>query len=265
MKIKERQLRWAESAAVPFSGDYCTDPRSNLHRLSDATFAEFSAADGQEFSDAKGAPKISALHSSSALAVNFFEHWREGDRAPLARALGLAPRRIVELRFEQKFPTGVGPRSPNIDVTLDLDDGSVFAIESKFTEWMGSSGTQALREAYLPGNPRWAKAGLPGAQKLAESTGVGSGFKRLDVPQLLKHMLGLANQPRDWHLLLLWHRCDEALGKEMDAEITRFRTLLGSDNTRFSSMTYQDLWGRLKPLLGPASGDYQSYLEMRYL
>lgn len=267
MKIKDRQMQWAEAASVACSGDYCSTAERNLHRLSNATRAEFEAADGQEFSAAKGPPKIAALHSSSALAVNFFEHWREQDKTPLAAALGIAPRKVLRLRFEQKFPTGIGPRSPNIDVALELDDGSVFAIESKFTEWMGSSGTKPLRGAYLPKDEElWTRVGLPGAQRLAASTGPASGFKRLDVPQLLKHMLGLANQAkgRKWHLLLLWHRCDETEALKMDAELASFKALLGVDGARFTSATYQELWGRLRPKLGPASADYASYLEARY-
>jgi hypothetical protein len=200
------------------------------------------------------------------LAVNVFDYWRKRDKAPLALALGLA-RDIESLKFEQKFSTGVRPRSPNLDVVLNLAGGGLLAIESKFTEWIGTSGRKALRKAYLPAeHQRWKAAGLISAQGIADAYGKDSGFKRLDVPQLLKHMLGLATQKEspEWHLKLIWHRCDEQAAKEMDGEIKRFQVELAQDGPRFSHMTYQDLWRRLRPSLGAEHSDYTSYVEKRY-
>src|SRR5262249_54846211 len=158
------------------------------------TRLEFDAADGNEFSRRGEKPaKIAALHSSSALAVNFFDYWRHRDKSALA-ALGPRNGPITQVRFEEKFPTRIGPRSPNIDVAIRYESGRILAIESKFTEWTGHSGRKALRDAYLAGNRNaWATVGLPGAQKVAEQY-LEHGFDHLDVPQLLKHMLGLASQ-----------------------------------------------------------------------
>lgn len=265
--IKRRQKVWATQSALDCSGEYCTHPKSNVPWLNEATFQEFIAADGNEFGAPGKRAKIGALHSSSALAVNVFDYWRNRDKQALAVALGTASKHIVSLKFEQKFPTGVGPRSPNIDVVLTHSDGGLLAIESKFTEWIGASGRKPLRKAYLPaGHQRWSSVGLFGAQRIAEACGKDSGFDRLDVPQLLKHMLGLATQDtgRGWHLKLLWHRCDEQAAEEMDGEISRFQDMLAEDRPRFSAMTYQDFWRRLKPSLGPEDSSYASYLESRY-
>jgi hypothetical protein len=267
MDIKAKQGRWASDAAVACEGEYCVDPKSNVPWLSKQTLAEFLEADGNEFDDKDGRAKIAALHSSSALAVNVFDYWRERDKSPLAGALGRGPRRVEALSFERKFPTGVGPRSPNIDVVLTLEGDGLLAIESKFTEWTGNAGRKSLREAYLPeGTKRWAAVGLSGAQRVAEAYKQGTGFNRLDVPQLLKHMLGLATQKPspDWHLLLLWHRCDEVLAAQMDEEIQRFEGLLGADGTRFSSLTYQEFWERLRASLTRDHSEYVSYIQKRY-
>ena len=187
MDIKQRQRRWALGATVACEGEYCVDPRSNVPWLSQETLAEFLAADGNEFGEEGERPKIAALHSSSALAVNVFDYWRNRDKSALGSALGLGPRRIESLSFERKFPTGVGPRSPNIDAVFGLEGGGLLAIECKFTEWMGSAGRKPLRDAYLPADKRhWAAVGLRGAQQAAETYGAGPGFNRLDVPQLLQ-------------------------------------------------------------------------------
>jgi hypothetical protein len=123
--------------------------------------------------------------------VNVFDHWRARDKSSMAEALGCG--KITRLGFERKFPTGVGPRSPSIDVVLGLEGGTILAVESKFTEWSGHSGRKRLKNAYVPPDrPLWELAGLPGVQHTAESYMDRDGFDRLDVPQLLKHMLGLA-------------------------------------------------------------------------
>jgi hypothetical protein len=266
MNIKQRQRLWATQSTINCDGEYCVDPKSNVPWLNEATFQDFLAADGNEFGAPGERAKIAALHSSSALAVNVFDYWRKRDKGPLALALGLA-RDIESLSFEQKFSTGVRPRSPNLDVILNFAGGGLLAIESKFTEWIGTSGRKALRKAYLPAEPqRWQAVGLIGAQGIAEVCGKNSGFKRLDVPQLLKHMLGLATQKAnpEWHLKLIWYRHDEHAAKEMEGEISRFQDMLAEDSGRFSAMTYQDLWGRLGPSLGAEHAGYTSYLEKRY-
>src|SRR4051812_48580589 len=97
MDIKEKQRAWAARTPVACDGEYCLDPKANIPWLSDETFREFLAADGNEFGTGEGRPKIAALHSSSALAVNVFDYWRHRDKSPLAVALGRGPRRIEEL------------------------------------------------------------------------------------------------------------------------------------------------------------------------
>lgn len=261
--ILSRQRDWA--GAMPrLANDYFADPKSNLPWLTDEIEREIRDGDGAEFGKPGEPAKIAALHSSSALAVNVFGYWCGRERTDLAKALNLN-QRVERPHFEQKFRTGVGPRSPNLDVVLPLADGGLVAIESKFTEWIGTSGRKPLREAYLPEDTkRWKEVGLAGAQQVAETFLEEPGFARLDVPQLLKHMLGLANQPKPWNLKLIWYREPSAAADEMDKEIARFRTLLGKDARRFSAMTYQELWSELRSQLGARHENYRKYLEARY-
>ncbi|GHT40884.1 hypothetical protein FACS189443_1860 [Planctomycetales bacterium] len=110
--------------------------------------AEFNAADGQELKgNDDDLPKMSALHSSSALAVNVFQYWREKSRdiTPLAAACGLCRgdnQYKKTIKFEEKFSIfdeaecSKNTRHPNIDVVIHVEQNGerVFAIESKFTK-----------------------------------------------------------------------------------------------------------------------------------
>lgn len=262
--LRRKQRDWAEShgLSTDFAG-YVSHPENHLPWLTPRTRADFEAADGDEFGRSGKRAKIAALHSSSALAVNVFDYWSTCDPQPLAAALGL-PYDIAELRFEQKFPTGVGPRSPNLDVVIRGSDRQLLAIESKFCEPFGSK-SQMLQDKYFPeGEGRWRLAGLPGAEEAARSLRLANTFRFLDAAQLLKHMLGLAQTRMDWHLLLLWFVPSQEVGQAMDAEASRFKQLLGSDSGRFSWLSYHDLWNRLQPMLHAEDWAYAEYLGQRY-
>lgn len=264
--VMERLKDWAQREKLDVDQGYCRDAAQNVPWLNPETRAELIAADGGEFTVKGKGAKIAALHSSSALAVNVFDYWRHRDKGALAQALGFPQAIATSVEFERKFPTGVGPRSPNLDVVLTLQDGSLLAVESKFSEWTGAPGRTSLRQAYFPsGRALWTEDGLPGTQRVAEMY-LTEDFHHLDVPQLLKHMLGLAHscQQQPWTLILLWHRCDQELGSRMDNEIGRFVELLGPDRRHFSSMTYQEFWGGLAPSIRLEHADYSSYVEDRY-
>jgi hypothetical protein len=263
--IRRQQVEWAESRQLEVdSRGYLARPEDNLPWLTRKTREEFDAADGGEFSPRAGRAKIAALHSSSALAVNFFDYWRPRDSQPLAAALGIAGT-ISEIRFEQKFPTRVGSRAPNIDVVIRTASEQLYALESKFCEPY-SPKPQPLQDKYFPpGEGRWASAGLPGVQLAAEELRRNRRFEFVDAAQLLKHILGLAQTQADWHLVLLWYVPPGAPAEAMVAEAAEFQRLLGTDAARFSWMSYQELWRRLVPHLGVGAQEYSDYLSRRYL
>jgi hypothetical protein len=268
--VRQRQLAWAKEVARVEcdAAGYCAVPERNLRWLTEEMRAQVEGGDANEFG-AEGKPgKIGALNSSSALALNVFGYWqgkRGGDA--LAHALG-APAPVAKVRFGERFPTGFG--APDVDALLELADGSLWAVESKFTEWFGHPGREPLSRQYFPaGKKVWAEAGLAGAQAAAQRHLEAPQFDRLDAPQLLKHLLGLALQKgrarkKPWHLQLAWFREPGACAREMDEEIARFGALLGSDRARFSAITYQDLWSKLGPAVAAAHRDYAEYLSKRY-
>lgn len=166
-ELLARQRRWAEAAGhVVDERGYLPSVEANLFRpLSELAQRDFAHGSGSELVGTPTRPaKMRALHSSSALAVNVFDFWHGRDAGPLLRALGIDGE-LAALRFEAQFPTGLGGTPPNLDVALDLADGTVVAIESKFSEWLTpkSPNHQQLSAAYFKaGAGVWARRGLPG-------------------------------------------------------------------------------------------------------
>jgi len=125
--------------------------------------------------------KFCAIHSSAALAVNVFAHFKEyPDRL---RVLG--QRDFLPPEFERKCPTGLGGTPPNLDVWLESET-QVVAIESKLTEYLTPKKAKYVNS--------YKRSKLPFAETcwwevLEESKTAGKRY--LDVAQLVKHYLGL--------------------------------------------------------------------------
>jgi hypothetical protein len=271
--IKERQREWAIRDGLAFDADgYCTCADDNIfRRLSPSARRDFENGDGAELGKRGGRGKIQALHSSSALACNWFDYWRDRDLQPLARAFGV-PVGFSALALEQRLPTGVGRFSPNLDVLLTCSDGSLFGIESKFGEpYTKSKGKTLLKEKYFHhGRSLWTEAGLPGCQTIAESIRQGQEgdfHNVLDVAQLLKHMLALALSGHRWSLCCLWFEVPGLLADQHRKELTIFatRAQIGTNGALFSAITYQELLTRMLPLIEKEDSEYIKYLRERYM
>lgn len=213
-----------------------------------------------------------ALHSSSALVVNFFDYWTDRDKAPILSALGIDPEGGASLKFEAQFPTGLGGTPPHLDVAITNSIGHVVGVEAKFTEHLKRStkGKSGFKAAYFPNSRKlWSKKGLPACQTLAEELWNGQlrggrqRFEYLDPWQLLKHALGLAKRMGNrFSLYYLYYDC---VGEEQEAhrqEIDCFGKWVG-DEIKFRALTYQEVFERLRNS-GQADAGYLNYLESRY-
>ena len=195
--IKARQRNWAARIGLtPDAAGYCSCADDNIFRgLSPDARSDFQGGDGTELGNVGKRGKIQALHSSSALACNWFDYWRGRSLVPLSRAFNPSTPFCEFVGLEQKFSTRLGGIGPNLDVILKCLDGTLFAIESKFTEpYTESALKTVLKPKYFEaGRALWTEAGLSGCQGVAERLRTGPhNFKVLDVAQLLKHMLALA-------------------------------------------------------------------------
>jgi hypothetical protein len=271
LKTLKAHLRsWATRSGATLDNDgYCSCADENLFGgLSAGARNDFERGDGSELGKAGARGKLQAVHSSSALACNWFDYWRNRDRAPLSRAFGV-PRAFSELvGLEQKFSTRLGGIGPNLDVVLKCIDGTLFAIECKFMEpYAPSKGKTFLKAKYFhDGHHLWSDAGLPGCQAVAEALQAGTHqFKVLDVAQLLKHMLALALNAQRWSLCCVWFEVPGAIAARHRDELNDFVLQIGGDAAHFSALTYQELFARMAPFLGQEHAEYGAYLRDRYL
>lgn len=268
--ILGQQLAWARATGreADAKGYLSTYAENLFRKLAPGSEEAFREADGNELRGVRGRPaKMAALHSSSALAVNFFDYWAGSSLETVAAALGL---RSVpnSFRFEVPLPTGLEGNPPNLDVVFHHSDGSVIGVESKFCEWLAPKSPRKVhfKPKYFPaGEGLWTRLELERAQQLAEAMHEGEkSFRYLDAAQLLKHMLGLANNHRGTSsLYYIFYDAEGREGEVHRREVDEFANLIGPDMP-FQSMSYQRAFDRLKPSLGIRHADYVDYLERRY-
>ena len=268
-EIRNAQQDWARSRGIPFNpSGYVREVEHNLWRpLSTRARQAFERGAGSELSG-----HMRALHSSSALVVNFFDYWACRDKGPLTSALGMDLEGGSSLDFEAQFPTGLGGTPPHLDVAITCGTGFVVAVEGKFTEHLkrSTTGKSRFTETYFP-KPvgRWMGKGLCASQSLAEELwdeecrGGPKRFEYLDARQLLKHTLGLATQLGSrFSLLYLYY---EQPGDGLEAhrcEIGMFERWVGAE-INFKALTYQEVFERLRQS-EQAGSEYLKYLETRY-
>jgi hypothetical protein len=251
----QSQRDWAvrRGIALDVGGDRFTEKRDALMTgaLLPETEAELAQGAGKELK------RIHQLRSSTCLAVNVFEPWRN-EPSPLGPALDLefAP---ATMAFEARQPTGLGGTAPHLDVLLG-GQGPTVGIECKFLE-MYEPANNTFAESYFETDGLWSH--IPKCRELAARiTGGEESFRYLAAAQLLKHALGLSvNHTDSFRLLLVWYRVDGPTAEAIDAEIERFSSAI--NDIRFRAITYQDLVSSLRANPGPVSG-YFDYLADRY-
>ena len=261
---KDAQKAWAKSNGISFDQEgYVCDVESNLWKpLSASARDAFERGAGSE---TRGHMK--ALHSSSALAANFFDYWTERDKAPLLSALGVDTDGAEALDFEKRFPTGLGGTPPHLDVAIRLSSGFVVAIECKFTEHLvrSTEGRSEFSPSYFPSSGGlWTQRGLPKCQALAKGLhGNRCRFEFLDPWQLLKHALGLATQLSDqFSLHYLYYSHHGERSEDHEREVARFAERVG-DEIRFKALTYQEIFEKLS-VSNQVDPGYLDYLGGRY-
>lgn len=273
--VMEQQKDWAlRTKKAVNSRGYLAEIGDNLFQpLSTTALAGFGKGSGAELIDTDSRPaKIKALHSSAALAVNFFDYWTGTEVTPLATAIRSDaiedPVEIFKIEFERQYPTGLGGNPPNLDVVIQLKSGFTVAFESKFTEWMTPKAAkgEVFRPAYFPdGYGVWINRGLPCCQRLAEAIAAGDEcFRRLDVPQLLKHALGLATAVSNkFSLHYIYFDVTGPESIEHERELERFSAVINNE-IRFVPRSYQSLFKELTPNLAIDHVQYMCYLKDRY-
>lgn len=125
---------------------------------------------------------------------------------------------------------------------------------------------RTIKDKYLNVPGLWAR--LPRCEKLVkhirEEEQGRTSFTCLDVPQLLKHILGLAYAfgPIGFELLYLWYEVPSEEAKNHREELEKLKGYIG-DEVTFRSMTYQELFAVIRECHAVDEG-YILYLAERY-
>jgi hypothetical protein len=219
-------------------------------------------------------PKMHAVHSSSALGVNIFQHWLAvGDVPAVAAACGLCARsnrHANNILFEFKCRISKQFQfSPNIDVVIENDETArfrAFAVECKYSEAYSSRGHSGLDPKYLELDSTWYD--IPNIHTLARTISPADAtFTHLHAAQLVKHVLGLktAYGKDGFRLLYLWYDALGYAGAKHRDEVEQFMSAAKADSVHFHSMTYQELIVTLADEYRGQYADYITYVSSRYL
>jgi len=265
--ITNCQLRWAAQANIPVEA-YTRTVAANVFggELHPDTRDEYARGKGRELYGPRAHMK--ALYSSSALVVNVFDYWRRENRIQDIAVCCGAEGTVTGMQFEKTCPIrGVVGTPPHLDVEFA---GTVpLAIESKFTETYRRTTRRPLAktrlDAYLRHDEIWD--GLPKLKALASDivrqSDARTDFQYLDVPQLIKHILGLrCSHLGGFSLLYLWYKVESKEAAQHEHELDDFRSRVDGE-TNLRMMTYQELFDRIRRIPDVDSA-YIQYLEQRY-
>ena len=262
-RIVKQQQTWAKERGIKF------DKAGYTYNLVDNLFLPLSHQSEKEFRSGRGdelsTGKMLALHSSSALVVNMFEYWRSRNVDFIAQACG-ASKSATSLHYERTYKTSLGGIPPHLDVEFSNTLAIPLVIEAKFTEHYHRKTKRYIKDKYLDSG-LWK--GLPCCESLIrlirKEEQAKTSFSFLDVPQLLKHVLGLTKKfgKRGFELLYLWYDYHPSLEAEKHRqEIRDFEKSISSE-VLFRKMTYQELFVKIRDSTR-ASADYVNYLAERY-
>lgn len=265
--ICDQQRIWATQRGIKFDDEgYTRNLNDNLFLpLGTEVEMEFRKGKGDELGADSKKAKLQALHSSSALVVNVFGYWRTRNIVSLAKACAIY-KGMTELKFEQTHPTPLGGIPPHLDVKFHGVGLKPVAIECKFTETYRLHLKRMMKPSYYTSESLWSE--LPACHKLVgrihkEEIGRSS-FNYLDVPQLLKHILGLTTEfgATGFELIYLWYEVPSQEAKRHRYELDKFKKAI-CDDIRFRDITYQELFGNLMRC-NDASQSYLSYIGELY-
>jgi hypothetical protein len=282
--ILSKQIQWALNNKISLVGSkgnrgrlaYTENLEDNLFQPLKSEVREyFEGGDGGELTAKPGnAPKMHAVHSSSALTVNIFQYWLKINQIPpIAAACGFCDRRNknpIKIKFETKFPIDENfPRSPNLDVIIENSAKSrfkVFAVECKFSEAYSSRGHSGIDPKYFTSADFWTD--LPNLKSFSKTISPGdNSFQYLHSAQLVKHILGLRKRygKNRFRLLYLWYDCLGPAGSKHREEIEEFTRIAKEDNIFFHALSYQELIIKLSNEYRNNHYDYINYISNRYL
>lgn len=243
--LKTRFDRLGESPASDHRG-YVRHPEQNLIPgvLLGQFEEELRGGDGDELR-----MKFCAVHSSAALVVNTFSHFKEYPKELSVKGLPWP----TEPQFERRLPVVLGRRPANLDLWLQCDS-RVLAVESKFLEYLTPKASSTSKPAFAPAYFALPEVILGPWRTVCEEIQADRRRLYLDRAQLLKHILGLQRwvqaqeSPETFSatlLYLFWEPTDSEVAdacRKHREEVTEFVERAAVQAIKVDWSTYQDLW-----------------------
>jgi hypothetical protein len=231
---------------------YALNVEANL--LDGVPFADlrqaFDDGKGRELDgDATHPPKMAAVYSSSALALNTFGPWYRD----LSHLVVNRHRGFKTMMLEAQVPHGLRGTPPHLDLRLDADD-QVLAIESKCLEYLTPK-PAVFRPAYDTIVDQRAQS--PWFRHIAVLRENSDHYRYLDAAQLIKHYLGLSYGEPTTSLTLLYLFWEPRNWQDFDAfwqhreEIRAFSDVVAGDRVRFETLSYNELWAEWEQVQMP--------------
>jgi len=279
MRAKSRKTVLQGSEQTKGEENYVKDLSDNLfEKMLPSHEDEFTAGNGNELKDGDTlVAKAKALHSSSVFCINIFHYWdKKGELDKLCHALNLCNQGSdpgKNLMFEKKLPIfDSGKTPPNLDVVIENPKGSsikAYAVECKFSEPYSKreDGKQTHLNSlskYVQDDSIWE--GVPHLKQLSQAKNLQNDYQYLDMPQLVKHLLGLKRcyGKSSFRLLYLWYDVPGEEGWLHRKEIEQFITHTKEDRLKVTAISYQELFARLEMFYMDGNEEYMKYLLERY-
>lgn len=231
--------------------------------------SEIDQGGGGEFKGEK--PKFKATYSSAALCVNNFAPIKEN----IDKFSFLGESNFTTSFFEKNLPTGIS--TPYLDFYIE-NENSIFAFESKYTEHLTqklpnfskSDKTVGNLQKYI--NRRAKLKNLP-KNFIDDVIQYYTNYDKkmyLDVSQLIKHIIGLINEPSNKKKTLVYvfwvpkNHYDFELFEIHNQEIIEFENRLKpfSNLIHFCPLSYIDLWDKIES--NPSFSNHIKKVKQRY-
>lgn len=253
-----RQTEFAISRGAELDSQrWVTDLSTNLFaRLNPETERDLRAV-GEISSDGV-ANRMRAPHSSTALAINTFDFWRDRDLTPLEDAIGIDLGPV--LGFEQRHFFGQ-PKASQPDLCFLGSGTEHVSVEVKLREPYGPVSNE-FRPSYFRNHIRlWDEC--PRLREHAERIESGKAvYTSLGAAQLIKHGLGLRRAcPSGRTLVYYWYSDGSELADLHREELDGFTSAV-SDDLDIRAITVSELLNGLTP--DESTLEWHSYLTERY-
>lgn len=165
-QLKLQQKKWAQENLKCDVDDrgYLPKWQHNIREPQAEAERQFEQGDGAELHDGPTRPaKMRAVHSSSALAWNFFGFFQRTTTEPLLSALRVGGN-LTRIAFERKVPSVVGGMDHNLDVVLLPSEAASKGATSSCIDHFQTPTTRTIASGKRTLRPATISARLPNPQ-----------------------------------------------------------------------------------------------------